>query len=223
VSVADAYDTMTAARSYKRPMATRAAREELARCAGTQFDPVMVRSFLGISVPRLVWVSGPASFVLHLPYLWRLQRAGEVAVGAAAQAAAAGAVVTAAAVVIGGSMPGTVGGHQAAGGPSNASRVSGLSASVTTVGHGRGPAAERNRHGAHGKDPSPEPTPVPEPSPTPTGDDGSLLGVQLPLPLPSLPTKLPVKPPVDLPDPPKLPTPLPTKLPLGLSQDDQDA
>src|SRR5262245_2642594 len=32
VSVADAYDTMTAARSYKRPVATRAAREELARC-----------------------------------------------------------------------------------------------------------------------------------------------------------------------------------------------
>jgi HD-GYP domain-containing protein (c-di-GMP phosphodiesterase class II) len=38
VSVADAYDTMTAVRTYRRPMSVRAAREELARCAGGQFD-----------------------------------------------------------------------------------------------------------------------------------------------------------------------------------------
>jgi HD-GYP domain-containing protein (c-di-GMP phosphodiesterase class II) len=51
VAVTDAYDTMTSARSYRRPMATRAAREELARCAGDQFDPEYVRAFFAISVP----------------------------------------------------------------------------------------------------------------------------------------------------------------------------
>lgn len=39
VAVADCYDTMTAARTYKKPMAVRAAREELARCSPSQFRP----------------------------------------------------------------------------------------------------------------------------------------------------------------------------------------
>ena len=93
---------MTAARSYKRPMATRRAREELARCSGTQFDPVMVRAFLSISVPRLVWVSGPASFLVHVPYFWELQRAGGQAAGVVAEATAVGVVATAAAVTMAG-------------------------------------------------------------------------------------------------------------------------
>ena len=38
----DSYDTMTAARSYKKPMAVWAARRELADCAGGQFDAEIV-------------------------------------------------------------------------------------------------------------------------------------------------------------------------------------
>jgi len=48
--VADCYDTMTSARSYKRPMSPEVARAELAACAGAQFDPHVVRAFLDISI-----------------------------------------------------------------------------------------------------------------------------------------------------------------------------
>ena len=170
VSVADAYDTMTAARSYKRPMATRAAREELARCAGTQFDPVMVRAFLAISVPRLVWVSGPASFLVHLPYLWRLQRAGEQALGVASQAAAAGAVVTAAAVVIGGSVPNVGPGHVGGGAASRdgGAPTTQLFTTASTAGHGTtSPGSGHQGLARGGKDPAPGPEPSPEPTQDP--------------------------------------------------------
>ncbi len=52
VSVADAYEVMTAMRSYKSPMPATEARKELTRCAGTQFDPAIVRAFLNISIGR---------------------------------------------------------------------------------------------------------------------------------------------------------------------------
>jgi putative nucleotidyltransferase with HDIG domain len=53
VAVADSYDVMTAARSYKKPIGPDAARQELARCAGSQFDPDVVMAFLAVSVWRL--------------------------------------------------------------------------------------------------------------------------------------------------------------------------
>ncbi|MFV2121804.1 HD-GYP domain-containing protein, partial [Streptomyces sp. Act-28] len=42
VAVADAFDAMTSTRSYSRARPVPAALAELARCAGTQFDPAMV-------------------------------------------------------------------------------------------------------------------------------------------------------------------------------------
>jgi putative nucleotidyltransferase with HDIG domain len=53
VAVVDAYDVMTSTRSYKNPCSPEAARMELARCAGTQFDPVVVRAFLAVPVRNL--------------------------------------------------------------------------------------------------------------------------------------------------------------------------
>lgn len=50
LSVADAYDAMISRRPYKEPMPVAAAEDELRRCAGTQFDPVVVEAFL--SVPK---------------------------------------------------------------------------------------------------------------------------------------------------------------------------
>jgi hypothetical protein len=66
VAVADAYDVMTSARSYKAPMSPAAARAELARCAGTQFDPVVVRAFLNLSLGRLRVAMGPLSWLAQL-------------------------------------------------------------------------------------------------------------------------------------------------------------
>lgn len=69
VAVADAYDVMTAARSYKKPMSAASAREELARCAGTQFDPDVVRAFLNVGigpVRRSMW---PLSWLVQIPFL----------------------------------------------------------------------------------------------------------------------------------------------------------
>jgi HD-GYP domain-containing protein (c-di-GMP phosphodiesterase class II) len=57
VAVADSYDVMTAARSYKKPLGPAAARRELTACAGTQFDPEVVRAFLAVSVWRVRFVA----------------------------------------------------------------------------------------------------------------------------------------------------------------------
>jgi len=50
VAVADAFDAMTSVRPYRPAAGTEAAVAELERCAGTQFDPDVVLSFL--RVPR---------------------------------------------------------------------------------------------------------------------------------------------------------------------------
>jgi hypothetical protein len=101
IGLVDAFETMTAARSYKKAMATRTARTELARCAGTHFDPVLVRAFLGVSLPRLIWAMGPFTFLLQLPFLrviaqagTRTVAAGDVAATVAGAAAIAGVGVT---------------------------------------------------------------------------------------------------------------------------------
>ncbi|MFG2759727.1 HD-GYP domain-containing protein [Streptomyces wuyuanensis] len=46
VAVADAFDAMTSTRSYSRARPVPTAVEELKRCAGTQFDPRMVRALV---------------------------------------------------------------------------------------------------------------------------------------------------------------------------------
>jgi putative nucleotidyltransferase with HDIG domain len=95
VSVADSFEVMTAARSYKKPMSVPAARRELAACAGEQFDPATVRAFLNVSLGRLWWTVGPMSWTALLPILGPVQRAGGQFV-AAAQGAMAAIVVGAA-------------------------------------------------------------------------------------------------------------------------------
>jgi diguanylate cyclase (GGDEF)-like protein len=48
LAVADAFEAMTADRVYRSGMGTRAARCELLRCAGSQFDPRVVAAFLSV-------------------------------------------------------------------------------------------------------------------------------------------------------------------------------
>ncbi|MCU1451330.1 MAG: domain/HD domain protein, partial [Acidimicrobiales bacterium] len=93
VAVADAFDVMTAARSYKRPVRPDAARRELAACAEKDFDPEVVRAFLDISVGRLRWALGIGA-ILALPALPR-------DVTRPIRAAAAGATATLAGLALG--------------------------------------------------------------------------------------------------------------------------
>jgi putative nucleotidyltransferase with HDIG domain len=105
VSVADSFEVMTAARSYKKPMSVPAARRELAACAGEQFDPAIVRAFLNVSLGRLWWRVGPMSWTALVPILGPVQRAGT-------QLAAAATGTTAAVVVgVAGLLPGATSAH----------------------------------------------------------------------------------------------------------------
>ena len=71
VAVPDAYEVMTAPRAYKPAIPARAARQELADHAGSQFDPGIVRAFLNLNVRRLQWVAGPAAWLAQLPFFTR--------------------------------------------------------------------------------------------------------------------------------------------------------
>jgi two-component system cell cycle response regulator len=48
IAVADAYEAMTADRVYRAGIGTKAARVELLRCAGAQFDPRVIAAFLAV-------------------------------------------------------------------------------------------------------------------------------------------------------------------------------
>lgn len=98
VAVADAYDVMTSARSYKSPISAEDACAELLRCSGTQFDPEVVRAFLAIPSERLRAVAGPLSALA--PLAGRPTRPSGLRSGVR-QIAAAAAVATVAATTAG--------------------------------------------------------------------------------------------------------------------------
>ncbi len=97
-AVADAYDVITSRRSYKEPMSHSAAREELVRCAGTQFDPTVVRAFLSASIGRQV-NAGPLAWLFELRTISSIASgfsgaaSSVAAVGAASVLAVSGAAV----------------------------------------------------------------------------------------------------------------------------------
>ena len=90
VAVADVFDVITAARSYKKPMTIHEARRELTRCAGTQFDPDMVRAFLQISIGDLRKAMGPLSWLAQLSLFGRLVAAPAASTMAATMIAVTG-------------------------------------------------------------------------------------------------------------------------------------
>jgi putative nucleotidyltransferase with HDIG domain len=99
VAVADAFETMTRPRAGEKALSAATAREELSRCAGSQFDPMIVKAFLRVSVGKLRWVMGPLTWLAEQPFLAGIQQA-------ATQAGTAGArvgigVATAGAVTAG--------------------------------------------------------------------------------------------------------------------------
>jgi hypothetical protein len=100
VAVADTFEVMTAARSYKRPMSIASARRELADIAGKQLDPTCVRAFLGASLPRVLWAVGPLALLVNLPFLRGIAEAGKLVEHAGTAAVGQAATVAVAAVVI---------------------------------------------------------------------------------------------------------------------------
>jgi putative nucleotidyltransferase with HDIG domain len=90
VAVADTFEVMTARRPYQRPVSPDAARRELARCAGNQFDPVVVKAFLGVSIGDLHRALGPLSWLAELPFLSGVPRLEGVAAAAGRTAATLG-------------------------------------------------------------------------------------------------------------------------------------
>ena len=94
VAVADAYDVMTSARSYKEPRPAKEARAEIAACAGGQFDPAVARAFLNIGLGRLRFAAGPLSWAANF------QAATQIPVAPALQPMAA--VVATVAATVGG-------------------------------------------------------------------------------------------------------------------------
>ncbi|HUW66219.1 MAG TPA: HD-GYP domain-containing protein, partial [Spirochaetia bacterium] len=54
IAIIDAYDAMTSDRPYRKAVGPAEAEAELRRCAGTQFDPVLVDAFIGVVASRIV-------------------------------------------------------------------------------------------------------------------------------------------------------------------------
>ena len=104
LAITDSYEVMTAARPYKTPMTAEAARRELTKCAGSHFDPRLVREFLEVSVGRL-WIGiGLGALVAQLPVISGLSYRGLTQRFGRSLATAAGAVGATAALAVGGAI-----------------------------------------------------------------------------------------------------------------------
>lgn len=69
IAVTDAFEVMTAPRAYRRPVDAQSARAELARHAGTQFDPDVVRQFLAVGLPQLRRSMGLLAWIGQIPFI----------------------------------------------------------------------------------------------------------------------------------------------------------
>ena len=94
VAVVDAYDVITTARAYKAPLSASAARAELARCAGTQFDPEVVRAMLAVGLGKLRGIAGPLSVLSAVPGLGATPLSGLTAASSAVGSVATAVVAT---------------------------------------------------------------------------------------------------------------------------------
>ncbi|WP_083908387.1 HD-GYP domain-containing protein [Ilumatobacter coccineus] len=106
VSVADAYDVMTSTRSYKDPMTSEAARAELSKHAGTQFDPDVVRAFLNASLGATSRLTRPSRWLSQAALLPQaiVTQVG-AAIGPALAVVAVGTTAGAAGVVANATQP----------------------------------------------------------------------------------------------------------------------
>ena len=190
VAVANSYEVMTAARPYRKSISVSAAREELVKCSGTQFDPMVVRAFLNISMGRLWRVVGFGSWVAQLSLLGWIQQIGWNW-GAAALASGTTAIAVVVPGIVPRVMPAPIRISQmpmlTVSGPSSPAPRATAHAKVQGSGHA---GSSGSAQGPGTTDPSPNQTPTPAPNPTPTPAPTST-----PSPSPS-PTPNPDPPPV---------------------------
>ena len=215
VAVADSYEVMTAVRPYRKPIGVSAARQELVKCSGTQFDPVVVRAFLNISVGRLWRVVGLSSWIAQLPLIGWVDRLGWNW-GAAIMSGTTAIGLTAPGILphVSPSPSPTVGISVVSTGPMPAH---GQGGSTRPTGGAPGTGSTANSITTSSRSALPIPTPAPgitlslpipalptTPIPTPTPAPGS----PLPLPIPT-PSALPTPSPTPAPTPAPTPTPKP--------------
>lgn len=67
LAVADAFDAMTSARPYRPAMPVEEARQEIRRCIGTQFDPVVASAFLRVDTSHIAVGKSKAAVVMDTP------------------------------------------------------------------------------------------------------------------------------------------------------------
>ncbi|MBV8162457.1 MAG: HD-GYP domain-containing protein [Acidimicrobiia bacterium] len=102
VAVADTFEVMTSARSYKRPLPATVARQEISGHAGDLFDPAVARALLNVSLGRLRWRTGPLVWIAAFPLVAKLRaRAGWAGVSGPSVVAGAASGVLAAALSVG--------------------------------------------------------------------------------------------------------------------------
>ncbi len=67
LAVADAFDAMTSDRPYRPAMPVEEARQEIRRCIGTQFDPVVASAFLRVDISHIAVDKSKAAVVMDTP------------------------------------------------------------------------------------------------------------------------------------------------------------
>ncbi len=223
VAVADSYEVMTAVRPYRKPIGVTAARQELVKCSGAQFDPVVVRAFLNISVGRLWRVVGIGSWIAQLPVIGWVDRlgwnwgaaimSGTTAIGLTApglvpRPAPLPTPTSGISVVSTGTVPGQTGGSGPAAAGSGSTTGGATSGQTTSTTPAPAPASGGGS----------EPTGQPGPGPTATPAPGSPLPSTPPIATPTaaptpIPSSTPTPTPTSTPTPTPSPTPTPTPPP----------
>jgi HD-GYP domain-containing protein (c-di-GMP phosphodiesterase class II) len=171
VAVADAYEVMTAVRSYKKAASASTARKELTASAGSHFDPAIVRAFLNISIGRLRWVTGPVAWVAQIPFIGWVPRLAEGAAAVGGQAAGAvgtAAVLSSGSALVVGHDPIDVPADPTAGLPADVATPVDPGATPTTIatqvlGETLRKAGATPVSASSSSSPAPAPAPAPEP------------------------------------------------------------
>jgi hypothetical protein len=208
VAIADVFDVITSSRSYKKPASHADARAELVRNAGTQFDPRLVRAFVGLSLGSLRLVVGPLSWLAHAPLLARLPLTPNVGAGLGGVAA----VVTTT-VILAGPAPAPLAASAHEMSPTKSESLSNAAPrprTPTRDAEPREPTRRQRPQAAPPRQPGP-PSPVPEAPPRsdPDAEPGPTAPPPTPEP-PGLPGPTPAPPPETPPPAPTPPAPTPT-------------